>query len=430
MDLSSSKGDPISSNNPDTIQIREGGRGIAFNVDFGIQHQNMFNDFNIQSYDGIKSGEELIVTEEIANSKKGSSMGTISTNLLDIMKTRVYSCGIKMMGNAMIQPFMYFNLRYIPIYSGTYMILSVEHSISPDSGMMTQFTGVRVSKAGISNIEKGMVKARRNLLDSLIDKLKNRSRKIKELQEGQPYSGDTENQGNVKDYHKKAEGATCKPSSKWNNIPFINEAQSTWTKLSKQELKQIVFSAASTLPLSDTGKNRIARFAYSVARREQGKSYGVGFFYDNPFGLHVDGNGSSIFKSNVKGYFCPNTSDGYVRPTAVFHEPSKGETVNDGVTRAFNSFMVDMIRRGNDYYFNGFWEDSKADRPVYNGSLWAFYWNTGYWAVKGGDGKGKLTTDYPNDGKAVVYTSGRTKNYSREEKNFKSFMAEYNKITI
>jgi hypothetical protein len=47
-----------------------------------------------------------------------------------------------MMGNAMIQPTMYFNLRYVPMFSGPYMILSVDHTISQGS-FETVLTGIR-----------------------------------------------------------------------------------------------------------------------------------------------------------------------------------------------------------------------------------------------------------------------------------------------
>lgn len=435
IDLSSSKPDPISSKNVDTIQIREGGRGIAFNVDFGIQHQNMFSDFNIQSYDGIKSGEELIVTEEIANSKKGSSMGTISTNLLDIMKTRVYSCTIKMIGNAMIQPFMYFNLRYIPIYSGTYMILSVEHSLSPDSGMITTFTGVRVSKAGISEIDKGMVKARRNLLENLIDKIKNKP--VKEQKGGAPYPGDTRNQGGGKSDNKR--DGDCQANKFWEGITKYDVPNNRTTKTNK-ELKEILDKVAfenfstsfSTDFLSPTAQKNIARFTFVVSRIEQGKGDGVSFMYDNPFGLHVDGKGSKPFKDNVKGYFCPMTSDGYVRPTAVFHEVGK-ETVDDGIERAYLSFMRVMIERGRNYFNdNNFWESSNANNYEYLLSLWANYWNTHYNAIKtdtGVNGKGTLVTNtnlYPKG--IVYYTNGKSKDRKKYFDVFKKHMSKYNQL--
>jgi hypothetical protein len=47
-----------------------------------------------------------------------------------------------MMGCALIQPMMYFNIRNIPMFSGPYMITKVSHSIS-ESGFETKFEGTR-----------------------------------------------------------------------------------------------------------------------------------------------------------------------------------------------------------------------------------------------------------------------------------------------
>jgi len=433
MDLSSAKPDPISSKIVDKVQVREGGRGIAFNVDFGIQHQNMFSDFSINSYDGIKTGEELIIYEEIATSKKSSSVSTISTNLLEIMKTRVYQCSIKMMGNAMIQPFMYFNLRYIPIYSGTYMILSVEHTLSPDSGMITTFTGVRVSMASVSNIDKGMIRARRNLLDNLIDKLKVKADTIKEKPTPKEYSGDKDNQGYksaMGEYQTTGTERSCKVGKAWGDIPQLS-VPSKGTKKTDKELKRILLESANIFEgiLNESAQNNIARFTFAVSKREQGVKGGVRFLMDNPFGLHVDGGGNGVFVNAAKGYFCPMTSDGYVRPTAVFFDPNKGETVEDGVVNAYAAFMRVMKKRGEVYYSDSnFWESEKAKDPAHLASLWANFWNTSYKAIKGGQGKGSLVTNeslYPN-GK-VTYTNGSTKDRSGEESKFKQFMALFNK---
>lgn len=426
MDLSSNEPNPLSSKEVDTVQIRQGGRGIAFNVDFGIQHQNMFNDFSIQAYDGVKSFEEVVVIEEIANSKKGTTNATISTNLLDVMKTRVYSCSIKMLGNAMIQPFMYFNLRYIPIYSGTYMILSVEHSLSADSGMVTNFTGVRVSKAGISNIDKAMLKARRNLLENIIDKLSKKATVRKTDKVAPQYSGSTDNQGDtpIKSGYRDT---TCTLGSSWGNLPKYDVPR-TSTTLTNTELKQLINRAGDMLNVSETAKNNLMKHAFCCSKQEQGRGNGVRFYYDNPFGLHVDGGGAQVFKQNVKGYFCPVTSDGYARGTAIFHDPNT-ETVNDGIVRAYYAFMVSMKARGESYYGNSnFWESNNAQFPVYMASVWAFNWNISYSAVKGGNGKGKLITDYNENGKNIIrLTNGRSKDYTKIPNNFKSFIATYNK---
>ena len=50
-----------------------------------------------------------------------------------------------MMGCALIQPLMYFNLENVPFFNGAYLITSVNHSISPNH-MTTNFQGVRQSK--------------------------------------------------------------------------------------------------------------------------------------------------------------------------------------------------------------------------------------------------------------------------------------------
>ena len=47
-----------------------------------------------------------------------------------------------MMGNALIQPTMYFNVRNIPMFSGPYMITTVKHRIT-ENGFDTSFEGIR-----------------------------------------------------------------------------------------------------------------------------------------------------------------------------------------------------------------------------------------------------------------------------------------------
>ena len=47
-----------------------------------------------------------------------------------------------MLGNALIQPMMYFNVRNIPMFSGPYMITSVSHNIS-EGEFSTTFKGTR-----------------------------------------------------------------------------------------------------------------------------------------------------------------------------------------------------------------------------------------------------------------------------------------------
>ena len=66
-------------------------------------------------------------------------------NIYNVYSVRSYKVEIEMMGDAMIQPMMYFQLNNIPMFHGAYMITHVKHSIKPNH-MSTNFTGVRIRK--------------------------------------------------------------------------------------------------------------------------------------------------------------------------------------------------------------------------------------------------------------------------------------------
>jgi hypothetical protein len=76
-----------------------------------------------------------------------------------------------MMGNAMIQPTMYFNLRHVPMFSGAYMIQEVNHSIGPGT-FETVFKGIRQAVSNLPEIDSYIQTLKTNLLTSIIEKNK------------------------------------------------------------------------------------------------------------------------------------------------------------------------------------------------------------------------------------------------------------------
>jgi hypothetical protein len=79
---------------------------------------------------------------QMANLDGNRRTSTQSVSLYNLYKNRSYECQVDMMGNALIQPLMYFNIRNIPMFSGPYMITKVTHEIS-DGDFVTNFTGTR-----------------------------------------------------------------------------------------------------------------------------------------------------------------------------------------------------------------------------------------------------------------------------------------------
>jgi hypothetical protein len=121
---------------------------VGFNVDIGPQNQSIFYGFRVSQDPGKATAESLEVTNQMANLYGGRKSASQSVSLFNLYKNRSYSCTISMLGCALIQPTMYFNLRYVPMFHGPYMITSVNHTISPGT-FETIFEGVRQPVYGL-----------------------------------------------------------------------------------------------------------------------------------------------------------------------------------------------------------------------------------------------------------------------------------------
>jgi len=70
------------------------------------------------------------------------------------------------MGNALIQPTMYFNLEHVPMFGGPYFITEVSHNIAPGS-FETTFTGVRQSIYSPPSTDTYLTSINENLLTKI-----------------------------------------------------------------------------------------------------------------------------------------------------------------------------------------------------------------------------------------------------------------------
>jgi hypothetical protein len=150
---------------------------VGFNIDIGPQNQGIFMNFNVGQDAGKATSESLEVTNMLANQGNNRGASSQSVSLYNLYKNRSYSCEVEMMGNALIQPTMYFNLRNVPMFSGPYMILEVNHSIRP--GMFsTRFSGIRQPTAALPKIDNFMQSLKQNLVQTIIQKNKQEKDKI------------------------------------------------------------------------------------------------------------------------------------------------------------------------------------------------------------------------------------------------------------
>jgi hypothetical protein len=115
----------------------------AFTVRYSQQNQNIFKDINLDQSEFSETDESLQIQDDISQKGAENNRSFVGQNIYNVYAVRSYSAEIDMMGNAMIQPMMYFQLDNIPMFHGAYMITRVKHSIKPNS-MSTNFKGVRI----------------------------------------------------------------------------------------------------------------------------------------------------------------------------------------------------------------------------------------------------------------------------------------------
>ena len=115
----------------------------VFSVKYSQQNQNIFKDISLDQTEFAETEESLKIISDIADKNGENQNRFAGQNMYNVYAVRSYSAEIEMLGNAMVQPLMYFQLDNIPMFHGAYMITRVRHNIKPNH-MSTIFTGTRI----------------------------------------------------------------------------------------------------------------------------------------------------------------------------------------------------------------------------------------------------------------------------------------------
>ena len=132
-------------------RLENGYKIPAFAVTYGKQYQHYFKNIDVSTDNPIVTEEAIKAQFMIAsmnsknNGENGKKLNFLGQDLYTIYSNNSYTCTVKMMGCAWIQPLMYFQLNNIPMFRGAYLIQKVFHHIEPGN-METTFVGVRMAK--------------------------------------------------------------------------------------------------------------------------------------------------------------------------------------------------------------------------------------------------------------------------------------------
>ena len=147
--------------------LSKSNRVVSFEINFGDQSQNIFKNISLDQSTYKNTTESALAQERLARSQGGGGSHSVDIGLFDIYKTASYQCTVTCMGNAMIQPTMYFYLANVPMFTGTYLVFDVSHAIKQGT-FETTFTGVRISNSSLPSLESTFMSSYRPLFSRIL----------------------------------------------------------------------------------------------------------------------------------------------------------------------------------------------------------------------------------------------------------------------
>ena len=217
---------------------------VGFVADFGLQNQSIFTNISLSQTQGEPTVESLDAEYLLATSNSGIKTTTQSISLLNIFKTRAYTCDITMLGNVMIQPNNYFILRNVPLFDGTYMITEVVHDVSNGS-FETTITAFRMPVRNLPIVSPLLTTVKQTLLTSVQNAYENK------VQSQQSETTTTTNKIQEKTNTSNIILNTLRPSDVQNCEPSNSEYQN-YTSVTPDEKKFTLSGIASIVSATTT----------------------------------------------------------------------------------------------------------------------------------------------------------------------------------
>jgi len=215
-DLRRGSNNPLLENQSNKTDWSKSNKVVGFNLDFGIRNQNIFKSISLDQNQYKNTSETFQVLSDMANQAAGDKVAQQTTSLYNIYRTRSYTCSVSSMGNMMIQPTMYFNLRHVPMFYGPYFITNVNHDITIN-GFETTFEGVRQPIFAFPSIDKLVTSVNKSLLKKYEE--------VYRKKKGQPRSENSTNQENnsvTTNPLTPSESENCNDTTFYPSLEFVD----------------------------------------------------------------------------------------------------------------------------------------------------------------------------------------------------------------
>jgi len=232
---------------------------VGFNVDITRENQQIFTSFSVAQDPGKPTSESLEVLNQMANLGKNRRSTTQNVSLYNLYKNRSYSCSVDMMGCALIQPMMYFNIRNIPMFSGPYMITKVTHDVS-ENGFKTQFEGIRQPFYSLPTVDNFL----QTLNEKLVSQLQTKVRENEELNKAKSENVQIQASNTIANLSSEdtlTKNQDCAAQIKSRYQGFVATDEPTPTSFSTKDLYNTIVQVLLDNKYSQTGST----FGYLVS---------------------------------------------------------------------------------------------------------------------------------------------------------------------
>ena len=307
-EITKASSNPLAENQIDKTDWDKSNKVVGFSVDIGPQNQSIFYGFNINQGNSQSTAEALQVLNQMANQGGNRAVSTQNLSLYNLYKNRSYTCTVSLLGNAMIQPTMYFNLRHVPMFSGPYMITKVTHTINPGS-FETILEAIRQPTASLPKIDNFLQILKTNLLNSIIEESNRQKEAI---------NNEAKRAENVKAQQKQlndfvSTNPSNSASANQSCTASTNFAEFTYKKAVKETLttNQMVGKVKSLVGATTiTAKDKLNMCVFAAAYIASGTQTGFQANNNNFIGLDLQQDWNKNYME--KTYFCSSNNVPYV----------------------------------------------------------------------------------------------------------------------
>jgi hypothetical protein len=284
-------------------------------VDFGVQNQSIFQTIQVSQDIGKATSESFQANTNLANVLRGTNTYTQNVSLFNVYKTRSYQATITLLGNVMVQPMMYFVLRNMPLFAGSYLITQVEHVVTP-SNFTTKITGTRQKLNTLPIKNKLMETIKSQFVAKLLNDLETKRTTQKQLENNtiQARNGVT---NNISNNFAPTQNPICQPS-----VDYSSFSGATSPSQQSIPVRNMFDSILDKVRQMNSGSNSADTLTYIVHTLFYIKSYkntSFNYYGNNPAYIPISPGtpkwGGNLGNYLSKEFMCltgpSNTSESY-----------------------------------------------------------------------------------------------------------------------